>query len=147
MLNLQPQLAQIILAAKSPKHAKRLSKRIRCTLDWDSQPLAEKIMEEILIDKFTQVQKCNDFLRETHQKKLKLVEAVPTSDTIWGSGLGKFETLNTEMKCWPGENKLGTLLERVRSHLFDEGWSESDSEEMPTPLFPNQDQLRILAIG
>ncbi len=129
MLNFQPDLAKEILASKDAKHAKRLGKRIRCALDWDTSPLGKKVMEEVLLDKFTQVDECNEYLRETHSKNLRLVEAIPTSDTVWGSRMGKNETINTDMSKWPGQNQLGDILERVRSHLFDEGWSDEEYVE------------------
>ena len=134
MLNFQSDLAQEILLARDAKHAKRLGKRIRCALDWDTSPLASRVMEEILIDKFTQVESCGEFLRETHRQNLKLVEAVPTSDTLWGSGLDREGTLNSDQDKWPGQNKLGKLLESVRSHLFDEGWSDDEAvDKAPMP--------------
>ena len=144
MLNFQPDLAREILASKDAKHAKKLGKRIRCALDWDTSPLGKKVMEEVLLDKFTQVEECNTYLRETHAKKLKLVEAIPTADTVWGSGLGKTETINTEMSKWPGQNQLGGILENVRSHLFDEGWSDDEESDEDKAHEPDPQNVKMV---
>ncbi len=122
-----PGLAQEILRSYDAKHAKRLSKRIRCIPDWDKQPMAQELMEDILVAKYTQVEKCGNALKDSHESGKRLVEAVPSNDLYWGTGLSKEETMHTKPQKWPGNNKLGRLLEKVRSRLFDD-WSTPDDE-------------------
>ncbi len=137
MLCSQPKIAREIYNSHDAKHAKRLSKRIRCAPDWDSSTIGINLMKDILITKFTHVQECHEGLKSAYFEKQALVEAVPTYDTFWGSGLTPEQTLNTERSKWPGKNKLGCLLEEVAVDLFGEpDWPENgltpteNSEEM-----------------
>ena len=46
---------------------------------------------------------------------MKLAEG--REDMIWGSGLTFSHTITTKPECWPGSNKLGSILESLRSTL------------------------------
>ncbi len=130
MICMQPKLAREIYQARDAKHAKRLSKRIRCAPDWDSSPIGTDLMKNILIAKFTQVQECHQGLKKAFWENKALVEAVPTFDTYWGSGMNPEQTINTVRNKWPGMNKLGNMLEEVAVELFGESqWSEDRKSE------------------
>ncbi len=120
MICLQPDLAREIYNAKDAKHAKRLSKRIRCAPDWDTSAVAINLMKDILTCKFTQVEKCHNGLKKAFWENQALVEAVPTWDTWWGSSMTPEETLNIRRDKWPGKNKLGLLLEEVAIEMCSE---------------------------
>ncbi len=130
MLNMQPGIAREILESDDPKVAKRLSKRIRCTPDWDQSQLGINTMYDILASKFSQVDECADVLKQSYYDNTTLVEAVPSNDTYWGSAMGKQETINTDPSKWPGQNKLGKLLEKLRTDMFEEPkWNEEVESE------------------
>ncbi len=120
MICMQPKLAKEIYRAHDAKHAKRLSKRIRCAPDWDSSAIGVNLMKDILTAKFTQVEECNQGLKQAFWTNKQLVEAVPTYDKYWGSSMTPEQTLNTKRSKWPGRNKLGDMLEELAVELFGE---------------------------
>ena len=73
------------------------------------------IMEEILEAK---VISCSEFKQTlTNSLGKHLVEAVK-SDIFWSSGLNPQEAFSTKPHYYPGQNRLGYLLEGVRSNLL-----------------------------
>ena len=73
------------------------------------------IMEEILEAKSNSCSEFKQALKNSLGKHL--VEAVK-SDIFWSSGLNPQEALSTKPHYYPGQNRLGYLLERVRSNLL-----------------------------
>ena len=47
----------------------------------------------------------------------KLIVECSPYDSIWGNGLNITDTLNTNMENWPGTNRLGKAIMRVRETL------------------------------
>ena len=113
-------LAQEILNSPNPYHA-RVPSHLRGT--WHKIKCG--IMEEILKAK---VNSCSEFkqsLTNSHDKRL--VEAVK-SDIFWSSGLNPQEAYATKPHYYHGQNRLGYLLERVRSNLLSCHKTQSNDE-------------------
>ena len=72
------------------------------------------VMEEILIAKGQQCDEFNSAL--VNSKDKRLVEA--TRDEFWASGLSPYHAATTKPEYYPGSNKLGLVLEKVRSILL-----------------------------
>ncbi len=127
------ELAKKILGSRDAKHAKRLSKQLRCVPDWDDSEIAVNMMTEICIDKFREVEACYEAMRKAHAENKELVEAVwkPGSNNIWGTALTKEQTKYTKREGWKGKNQLGDILTKIMHHMFDD-WIEeehSDTED------------------
>ncbi len=127
------ELASKILESRDAKHAKKLSKQLRCIPDWDDSEIAVNMMTEICIDKFRQVEACYEAMKKAHMDKMELVEAVwkPGSNNIWGTALTKEQTKFTKREGWKGKNQLGVILTKIMHDMFDD-WIEeehSDTEE------------------
>ncbi len=124
------ELASRILHSRDAKHAKKLSKQLRCVPDWDESEIAVNLMTNICIDKFRDVPECNEAMRKAHLDGKVLVEAVwkPSSYSIWGTGLTKIQTLHTKKEGWKGGNQLGQVLTRIMHDMFDD-WVDSDGEK------------------
>ncbi len=41
-------------------------------------------------------------------------------DKFWASGLSLTDTVESDLRNWPGKNMLGHCLERVRTHLAED---------------------------
>ncbi len=122
-------LADRIMHSKDAKHAKKLSKQLRCVPDWDESEIAVNLMTDICIVKFRDVPECNAAMHKAHREKKELVEAVwkPSSHSIWGTGLTKEQVANTRRDGWKGDNQLGRILTGIMHDMFDE-WDEPGSE-------------------
>ncbi len=116
--NGQTELATMCLEAEDAKSAKFLSHGIRCTQDWDQQPYAYNVMKSIAKAKFEQVEIAKEALKECWENRWSIVEAVPSRDTWWGSGLNKEATIHTDPKYWPGANTMGKILTEIMFDLF-----------------------------
>ncbi len=116
-----------------------MSQGIRCTDNWDEQPLSYELMKDINRSKFQQVPIAKEALYECWENDWNIVEAVHTTrDTYWGSGLSKEATLHTTPDMWPGSNTMGKILTELSVEFFGErpkivqkegDWSESDSDQ------------------
>ncbi len=126
------ELAKKILDSRDGKHAKKLSKQLRCVPDWDDSDIARSLMMDICLDKFRDVEACNEAVRKAHMEKKILVEAVwkPGSNNIWGTGLTIEQTRQTKKEGWKGKNQLGDILTRIMHHLFDD-WSDDEGNTEP----------------
>ncbi len=114
MLNGQEKLANMCLNAPTGAKAKFLSKGIRCTKDWDNSEIGVNLMMEIQRERFEQVNSFVDAIQDAHINGQYMVEAVPNSDDhFWGSGLDKEATLHTDPDFWPGDNKMGQILNNL----------------------------------
>ncbi len=103
-----------IMHASTPLECYRIGKELNAKLDiqlWNSGP-ALRIMEEGLKAKFEQNMHLKKFLMDTG--KMTLVEASPR-DCFWGVGIRlRDHTKLLDIPNWPGKNKLGKMLERIR---------------------------------
>ncbi len=119
--NGQEKLAADCRDAPNAKEAKYLGKGIRCTSDWDHQPLAYKEMKDICRAKYSKEGRARDALKTCWENGLEIVEAVPKNDSsYWGTGLSKEATLHTEKEHWNGKNMLGKVL----TELAIEFWGD-----------------------
>ena len=108
-------LAQEILATKTPEKAKEIASRVPRHMQKDWHSIKIGIMEEILLEK---LKKCDDFENSLiNSGDKKIVEAVK-SDRHWSCGLNPKDATTTKPKFYPGENRLGLLLEQIRSTLI-----------------------------
>lgn len=106
--------ARKIMVAKDPYKIYSLGKSVR-NLDvkeWNAK--APHVMKKALLAKFSQNEHLKQFLLET--KDSTIVECNPR-DKIWSCGLGLRDTTKSDKNNWTGENRLGQLLEDVRTSL------------------------------
>lgn len=107
-------IAAQILATDDPGRQKALGRRVRgfSEAQWDDNK--DDIVYRINLEKFRQ----NKGLRRKlfHTGERALVEASPM-DTIWGIGLEASVANETPPSEWPGQNRLGNILTRVRAEL------------------------------
>ena len=125
--------AKVILEAKTPAAAKRASRLLQPDPNWVKQK--DEVMQIVLEAKAKGVKEFADTLRESGDSTL--VESV-NGEIYWGSGFNTDLTIKTKQKYWLGQNKLGKMLEHLRSALRkerkkkkkdkDEEKSGSDSE-------------------
>ncbi len=95
----RPDLCQQILKATTPGAAKRLTKQITVTTDWNDQ--RQCLMAELLDIKF---RSCPPFRQTLLSSDDFIDHTVP--DTYWGTGIDKRD---------PGQNVFGLLLARLRN--------------------------------
>lgn len=96
----------VIERSSSPGQAKKLGKKLILRKDWEI--VKDSIMLELLRTKFTDAG-LREKLVQTGTKKL--IEGNQWGDRIWGA------VWNSTTKKWEGQNKLGQLLEQVRSEI------------------------------
>ena len=106
--------AALILAAETPKEAKKLGRKVKGYDDGIWAEKRESIMEEGCYRKYTSNPALKKMLLSYPDKEF--VEASPY-DKIWGIGLGEEEAARREEKEWPGQNLLGKVLGRVRDRI------------------------------
>ena len=90
-----------------PNEAKRLGRRVNLRKDWED--VKDKIMYEIVFNKFSQNPELKKKLLATNGEEL--VEGNTWNDQYWGVCNGK------------GKNMLGKILMRVRAELRKERFS------------------------
>ena len=106
-------LANQIANESCPVKCKNLGKKAQENDAWKNRQ--EDVMLEGCTAKFQQNPKIMEFLKDTSPKKL--VEA-RHDDRFWGAGLKvSDQKLLAPPHEWPGQNKLGTILERIRDAL------------------------------
>ena len=81
--------------------AKRLGRRVNLRSDWNA--VRVNIMQQIVLEKFTQNNNLAERLMRTQDRKL--IEGNAWNDTFWGVCNGR------------GQNKLGVILMTVRDNL------------------------------
>ena len=108
------EIAQQIVAAKSPAEAKALGRQVRRfdEATWNDQRSAIVVRGNLA--KFQQHPDLREFLLNT--KERVLVEASPV-DRIWGIGLAADSERAENPKQWQGLNLLGFALMEVRDLL------------------------------
>lgn len=111
--NVNSSLASQILACDDPARIRSLGQRahIDDITQWDSAK--DEIMYKLLHNKFTQNCDIKTTLLDTNTAQL--IEA-NGKDAYWASGLPLTNPRNLQ-KNFPGKNRLGELLEKLRSEL------------------------------
>ncbi len=102
-------------------------------------------MHDINIDKYNQVKECEEKLHHAYINKLELVEAVPSRDTFWGTGLDKAATQCVRKDKWPGKNTMGGILAKIAEEKFgdwegDDSEAEAESLSNPDQPTPNREE-------
>ncbi len=112
------EVAQRILASKSPKTQKALGRKVQGFDEKLWRRERERIVYEGNHAKFTQDEALLKALLAT--AGTELVEASPT-DRIWGVGLSQEDPRIQNPSQWRGENLLGKVLTRLREDLLARG--------------------------
>lgn len=107
-------IRQKILAALSPKEAKKLGRRVKGFSEELWREHRFSIVVEGNIHKFSQNPDLKEFLLSTGDKVL--VEASPV-DSIWGIGMAASASGASDPRNWKGANLLGFALMEVRERL------------------------------
>ena len=131
MANGQPELALMCLEARTGADAKYIAKGIRCAKDWDTGVFAQNLMRDIQLARYEQVDATAHAMQEAHMAGTYMVEAVPKNGhSIWSTTLDKEATLHTAPDYWPGENRMGQLLNNIVIEKFGPFWVNG---RPPTP--------------
>ena len=109
------ELAQEIIKSPTPEQAKEVASRVPAEQSGTWHEIKCDIMEQILEAKVTSCPEFKQSLINSLGKRL--VEAV-NSDIFWSSGLTPGEATTTKPSYYPGLNRLGFILERIRSKLL-----------------------------
>lgn len=105
--------ADSILNADSAWEAKKLGDKVKIVPAWEDNQV--KIMEKCLNAKLEQCSAFKEELMSTGERIL--VEC--TKNTFWGSGLSREDTLKKEPHEWPGSNKMGCILTKLRENSLN----------------------------
>ena len=110
-MNGQHEEAKKVQKMSDSYQAKRACKDIKENEEWRQKK--EKVMKEILEEKFKQNINMKQKLIQTGNSKL--LEG--TSDKFWGSGIpiAKYKSIN--QKNIPGKNILGNMLSEIRKKM------------------------------
>ena len=114
------EIAQRILATKSPSEHKRLGRKVRNFNGDKWNNICKNIVYEGNYAKFTQNPNLKAKLIETNGTTL--VEASPV-DIIWGIGLSEEDPRRFNRINWRGKNWLGEILTQVRVDIIKNGKS------------------------
>lgn len=114
--------ANKIMLNRDPYELKRLGNLVQISQEW--RDTEEDLMLNILRSKFTQNQGLAEILINTGQ--LHLHEA--SSDPKWSTGV-ELASKALQSGSWPGQDRLGFLLESIRAELLGQ-----TSPPTPTPL-------------
>lgn len=107
-----------VLKTENPKEHKALGKKIQ---NWNAKVWrqhAEAIVYRGNLLKFKQNSRLAHRLNITGQAAL--INAHPY-DPVWGIGLTDFDSRRFDRANWKGQNRLGVILERVRTELRRQG--------------------------
>lgn len=118
-------VANKIMANRSPKIIKKLSKQIQTTKKWRSEE--EGLMTELVRAKFTQNSYIKNLLIKTGNKQFH--EA--TSDAKWGTGV-ELASKALITGAWNGQDLLGQIIENIRGELLaaaPTGGQQSDQSQ------------------
>lgn len=111
-------IAEDILQAKHAGVAKAIGR----TLPDEEPDFSVGILEELMLEKFNASSTFKEALRETGTAFI----AHTVADPFWGTGLNEEVTGKVNPKFWPGKNKIGELLMKIRDeHLL----SSKDNRE------------------
>ena len=105
--------AEAITKAETALDAKHIGNQVLESDSWINDK--NNVMSEILDAKLKQCEQFKDALKATKKKTDILVES--TWDVYWGSGLSVSGTAHTVMQHWPGQNRLGRLLDGMAAKI------------------------------
>lgn len=105
-----PQTAEMILRAKSPKEAKFLGNGVEHKDKWDDDKI--DVMRHVITEKFKQHKDLRDKLLATGQENL--IEA--SLDSFWGAK-ATLTSKSIKNGTWTGANTLGKIIAEVRQEL------------------------------
>ena len=105
-------LAEVILQAEHAGAARKLGMELK-DIDQTEQ---ENIMENLIQQKCIQTPEVEDELINTTDAIL----AHAVSDKYWGTGLSPYVTSVTKSEAWPGRNRMGQILTRIRNKLIEQ---------------------------
>ena len=121
------ELAQEIIKSPTPEQAKEVASRVPAEQSGTWHGIKCEIMEQILEAKVTSCPEFKQSLINSLGKRL--VEAVK-SDIFWSSGLTPGEATTTKPSYYPGLNRLGFILERIRSKLLSRHTTRKSNEHI-----------------
>jgi len=103
-----------VLAETDPKNHKALGREVQGfdKEKWDA--VADEVVFQANLKKFSQHPELKAKLLATGNKII--VECAPY-DSVWGNGLNITDTLATPIANWPGKNRLGKAIMRVREAI------------------------------
>ena len=111
---LREDLAEKVISTNIPIDAKNIAADIKSddpNSHWNV--IKYDVIREVLRAKIDSSVTFRNALLDTGDMKL----AEGREDMIWGSGLTFSHTITTKPEYWPGSNKLGSILESLRSML------------------------------
>ena len=103
-----------IMLGSDPATMKRLGDTVKMSAAQWKKFKAVDVMEQRAFEKFAQNPELQKALKVT--KDIKLVEC-NKYDSFWAIGLSMYDDMADDEKKWKGNNKLGAVLEKVRSQL------------------------------
>jgi ribA/ribD-fused uncharacterized protein len=103
-----------ILKTSSPKTAKTLGKKVQGFKEEEWNEKKDQIMAAALKAKFMQHPDLLKKLRDTGTRRI--AEADPRGK-YWGIGTSAETSKAKDPERWPGKNKMGQLLEALRTEL------------------------------
>jgi ribA/ribD-fused uncharacterized protein len=103
-----------ILKTSSPKTVKSLGKKVTGFKEDEWAEKRDSVMAAALKAKFMQHPDLLKKLRDTGTRRI--AEADPRSK-YWGIGTSADTSKAKDPERWPGKNKMGSLLEALRSEL------------------------------
>ena len=109
-------LANEVLAARSPADAKEIAWRVPLELHKGWHSMKRTVMKQILHAKADYCPLFKSTLMDSGNKNL--VES--TQDLFWASGLSPHDSSTTHPAFYPGGNQLGRVLESIRTELHKE---------------------------
>lgn len=104
--------AEAVSKAETALDAKRVGGQVLESDAWITSK--DSVMREILESK---LQHCSQFRSALKKIRKSDILVESTWDTYWGSGLNVTGTSHTLMQHWPGENKLGRILDGMAAKL------------------------------
>jgi hypothetical protein len=107
----QPDIANDILKSPSPKIAKSKAKFLKYDEKWTKDQKME-LMQQILTAKAEQVPDFKSALVESGKQPIVYANKY---EYEWASGMTAEETQRTKKCGWPGQNLLGTVLDKIRA--------------------------------
>ncbi|XP_056003557.1 angiopoietin-4-like [Ostrea edulis] len=108
--------AEKIREAPTARDAKFIGNKVVPSDSW--LKTREQAMEEILYKKAAQVEHFGKALDNAPKNS---IFAETTYDNFWGTGLDKVQTEHTSPSEWPGQNIMGSILQRIASHTKKTG--------------------------
>ena len=107
-----PDMTEKIMTAESPAKCKRLGRQVK---NFDAEAWGSKCEDMVypgILEKFRQNEDIKEVLLSTGDALL-----AEAKDKEWGCGLYKKDAEKIDPAEWPGKNRLGRLLMRVRDEL------------------------------